>query len=170
MTDFPPHPEQDLSADVPARQDRALSDGPAGTSIRLTPSANGPADIDFMDPSFELVRCFVKHLAHGSESDALPSGLCSPPRFEWEDLRTAIAGSHSIEHAIGRAVVIADRMSRGASGDPDPRETQSGTEPKDHPFFGFSVADAVPDFGDRSRYRTRAARRLTEVFGSGDRS
>ena len=34
------------------------------------------------------------------------------------------------------------------------------------PFFAFSVADVTPDFGDDSRYRRRAVRKLARILAS----
>jgi hypothetical protein len=44
----------------------------------------------------------------------------------------------------------------------------SSTQAED-PFFAFSLADVVPDFGDESRYRTRMAKKMTRIFGSDGR-
>ena len=74
-----------------------------------------------------------------------------------------MADSSTLEQAIGRAVVVADQMSRGVLDDTQPGDSPS-LKPED-PFFAFSVADVIPDFGDQSRYRTRVARRVTRIFG-----
>ena len=83
----------------------------------------------------------------------------STTALDWELIRESVAGAPSVEHAIGRAVVIADRISRGAV-DEATTATTALPEPGEDPFFAFSVADAVPDFGDNSRYREWVIRRV----------
>ena len=39
--------------------------------------------------------------------------------------------------------------------------------PTEDPFVAFSVAEAVPDFGDQSRYRSRVTRKVARNFGTG---
>jgi hypothetical protein len=110
---------------------------------------------------FGLVRTFVEHLAAKNASEGLESYRSSLRTIDWETVESSVADSRSFEQAIGRAVVIADQMSRGVFGDTHLAEAPPTAE---NPFFSFSVADVVPDFGE-SRYRTRAARKLGRIFG-----
>jgi hypothetical protein len=56
-------------------------------------------------------------------------------------------------------------MSRGAFDYTQPRDSPASLKTED-PFFAFSMADVIPDFGDESRYRTRVARKMTRMFGT----
>lgn len=125
--------------------------------------------------SLELVRRFVERMETGRESaGAFPRSPTGS--VDWTVINASIAGSATLEEAIGRAVVMADRMCRGvvaAEGAPDGDRSQTDGRmalASEDQFFSFSLTDAVPDFGDRSRYRTRMARRLTGVFGSSERA
>ena len=162
--------EQDLSVHASADQKLAwLSANPKNATV-FASSANGPAHLDLLDPSFEIVRHFVEHLANASQSGALDRRQAPPLRVNWEVIRTAITGCHSIEQAIGRAVVVADQMSRRKLDNPNGGDVLLGAEAEDHPFFAAGTAEIVPDFGDQSRYRTRLARRFSGLFGSTERS
>jgi len=110
-----------------------------------------------LDGSFELFRRFVEHLMATNASEA--SQNASTAIVDWEFIRASVAGSCSVEQAIGRAAVIADRMSRGTFEHATPAMTPL-PRPNEDPFFAFSVADAVPDFGDNRRYRERVIRRV----------
>jgi hypothetical protein len=126
---------------------------------RRSAAAKGSFDIS----SFDLVHNFVEHLVAKNASQALEINRSSRPTIDWETVEASVADSCSFEQAIGRAVVIADQMSRGVFGD-----TQFGDAPPsvEDPFFPFSVADVIPDFGDESRYRTRVARKVGRIFGT----
>jgi hypothetical protein len=121
------------------------------------------AEDSFDIGSFGLVRGFVEHLAAKNASESLESYRSSLRSIDWETVESSVAYSRSFEQAIGRAVVIADQMSRGVFGDTPLAEAPPAAE---NPFFRFSVADVVPDFGDESRYRTRVARKLGRIFGA----
>jgi len=170
MMDTTPHSEHELSARPDATQALASSESDSAISIQHISAANSSADIDFMDQSFEMARHFLQHLSDAGESHAPHVGRPSPLGINDEVIRSAILGSNSLEQAIGRAVVLADQMCRGSIDEPNAGDVFLGAQPEDHPFLRVSVADAVPDFGDHSRYRTRAARRLIGVFGSPQRS
>lgn len=114
--------------------------------------------------SFDLVRRFVEHVVAENTSAVLGNGHSSQSAVDWETVEAFVADSSSFEQAIGRAVVIANQMCQGVVdnahlGDASP---SLGTE---EPFFAFSLADVVPDFGDESRFRTRVARRVARIFG-----
>ncbi len=110
------------------------------------------------------MRRFVEHLVAEGSSTVITSGL-TRKQVDWGALEAAVAESNSIEQAIGRAVALADRMCRGDSGERQLTVTTSA-EKADQPFFAFSVADVVPDFGDDSRYRTRVAKRVARIFAN----
>jgi hypothetical protein len=164
MIDSTSHPHRALSGDASGIRDQLPPPGAV-----CTPSAS-PFEIDFTDQSWEMVRDFIEHLEDPHGKSRYRNDRSKAARVDWAVIQAAVAGSHSIEQAIGRALVIADRMCREIPGETDLGETPVATELKANAFFGFSVADAVPDFGDESRYRTRMARRLTGVFGSPKRS
>ena len=103
-----------------------------------------------------------------------------------EVVEASVADSLSFEQAIGRAVVIADQMSRGVLD-----EAQLGNAPSSlgdaplalgdaplalgdapsssdagDPFFAFSMADVVPDFGGEHRYWTRVRTKMARIIGT----
>jgi hypothetical protein len=128
-----------------------------------TPERSSPVG-DFIDiGAFGIVRGFVDHLVakQGFKEPDNPSSGCKLPI--WETLVAAVADSHTLEEAIGRAVVIADRLARGFV---DEFESDEAGTPRaaDDSFFAFTMADAVPDFGD-SRYRARLSRRVAGIIG-----
>jgi hypothetical protein len=128
-----------------------------------TPERSSPVG-DFIDiGALGIVRSFVEHLVakHALEEPDNTSSGCKPPI--WETLVAAVGDSRTLEVAIGRAVVIADRLARGfvdefESGEADTPRTA------DDSFFAFTNADVVPDFGD-SRYRARVSRRVAGIIG-----
>ena len=69
----------------------------------------------------------------------------------------SVADSRTLEQAIGRAVVIADEMSRGVF-DGAGLVDSAFSPNAENPFFAFSMADVVPDFGGERRYRSRMSR------------
>lgn len=129
--------------------------------------------------AFDLVRRFV-------EQKSVTEGVFGDDRaaselLDWEAVEAAAAGARSLEQAVGHALLIALRMSRprrkqAVLADRGPHltlETGACTEwavKADDPFFAFSVADIVPDFGDASRYRSKVARRVARVIGIEKRS
>lgn len=149
---------------------------PVEESLRPT-SASAIADFDI--GSIELVREFMEHMVAKNTSQALGNGRSTRYAIDWGAVEASIAGSRTLEQAIGRAVVLADQVSRRVC-----NATESGDSPSlsadslsanslgadqlsaEDPFFAFSLADVVPDFGDESRYRTRVVRRMAKVFGT----
>ena len=128
--------------------------------------------IEFFDiRSFDMVRRFVQHVVDENAPTLLGSGDHSGPAIDWGAVEASVAGALTLEQAIGRAVVIADQMSRGLFGcaqvqdDPTSRPDAPSLAAED-PFFAFSMADVVPDFGDESRYRLRVARKVARIFGT----
>jgi len=114
--------------------------------------------------SLDLVRKFVEHVVAKNASVEVGNGRAYRRAINWAAVEASVADSSSFEQAIGRAVVIADQMCRGVFDDPHPDIASSSLKTEDL-FFGFSLADVVPDFGDESRYRTRVARRVARIFG-----
>lgn len=120
--------------------------------------------------TFELVRTFLEHLAAKSASSGdLESAFCSRPAIDWAAVEAAIDGSLSLEKAVGRAVVVADHMRRSETigtrlGEEPSKSTMALPPTSEIPFFSFSVAELVPDFGDESRYRTKVARRVATIL------
>lgn len=134
------------------------SDLPLPSEFRRRTATEQPFDVG----SFDLLRKFVEHIVDRNASGALENNQ-SPFTIDWETIEASVADSCSFQQAVGRAVVIADQMSRGMSGD-----IEFGDAPPDAEatFFPFSVADVVPDFGDESRYRTRVARKMGKIFAA----
>lgn len=128
------------------------------------PSVFDSIELELLD----FVRSFVTHLmATNSGADETHDRSQRP--IDWELIRRTVADSCSVEHAIGRAVVIADQMSRGVYDNTSEEVDWSDTLAED-PFFAFSVAEAVPDFGDQRRYRTRVTRTVARIFKADARS
>jgi len=118
-----------------------------------------PSGPPFDVSSFELVRTFVETVLRKSPSgDDVPSHHA----IDWNAVEVAVSGSPTIEQAVGRAVVIADQMSRGLVEGASLEGTPAGPD-GDDPFFAFSMADVDPDFGDESRYRSRVAKRVARI-------
>jgi hypothetical protein len=124
-------------------------------------SAVGSFDIE----SFGLVRRFVEHVVAKNASAPFGNDGSAGHAVDWGAVEVSIAGSRTLEQAIGRAVVIADQMSRGLCDGSQPGDPSSSLKVED-PFFAFSMADVVPDFGDGSRYRTRVTRKVSRIFGA----
>ena len=133
-----------------AGQGESEHQGRDGTPQRATP---------FDVSSFELVRTFVDTVLCKDRSD---DDALHRHSIDWKAVEAAVSGCRTVEQAVGRAVVIADQMSRGLvegtllEGSPaDPK--------RDDPFFAFSMADVDADFGDESRYRNRVTRRVARI-------
>ena len=138
--------------------------------------------------SVGLMREFVEHFAR-TRSGWASGGRPAPAHaVDWTILQAAVAGSASLEQAVGRALVIAEQMCRGVfegsvvEVSPLPEVVPAArtredtlsvpnhehpfpTLSEDDPFFAFNMADAIPDFGDESRYRTKVAKKVARVFG-----
>jgi hypothetical protein len=123
------------------------------------------AHTDSFDISaFSLVRNFVEQVVV-TGGGASSVDVCSRAALiDWDVVGNSVARSASFEQAIGRAILIADQMSRGVFQDESPPEVFPSSLQDSEPFFAFSVGNAIPDFGDESRYRTRMARRMGGVL------
>ena len=144
----------------------------ASLSAKATAESSAPVSHSFDIGEFDLVRRFVEHLIVTNASGEAGYGCSSANAVDWESVATSVADSPSLELAIGRVVVIADQLTRGivetsqvADARTDSHVSDALTPPTgEDPFFAFSVADVVPDFGD-SRYRTKLARRVARIAG-----
>jgi Glycosyl hydrolases family 18 len=64
----------------------------------------------------DLVRQFIEHLFNpGHETDSPDR---APSERDWKAIQDAVAGSDSVERAIGRSVITADLIARGEYRDP----------------------------------------------------
>jgi hypothetical protein len=132
----------------------------------LLPQRSGSTVAVFDIGSVELVREFMEHVVAKNTSPALGDGRSTRYAIDWGAVEASVAGSHTLEQAIGRAIVVADQVSRSVFDAIESVGSPSSMH-ADDPFFAFSLADVVPDFGDESRYRTRVARRMSRIFGAG---
>jgi hypothetical protein len=132
-------------------------------SVDPLPSGSTSAIVPFNIGSFDLVRKFIEHMVAKSTSTMLEHGSSYRNAIDWEMVEASVAGASSFEQAIGRAVVIADRMGRGVYDATLPGSSSCGKA--EDPFFEFSLTEVVPDFGDGSRYRTKLANRVARIFG-----
>ena len=121
-----------------------------------------------------LVREFVDRVLAENSHAMIGDARTPHQSVDWAAIEDSVRDCRSLEQAIGRAVVIAAQLSRGVIENthhrgPEPALTTGEdsflTARDDDPFFAFSMADAVPDFGDESRYRTKVARKVARVFG-----
>jgi hypothetical protein len=113
--------------------------------------------------SFGLVRRFAESLTSKTSSEREASGA-GRTAIDWQKVEAAVADSTTLEQAVGRAVVIADQMSRGVFGG----ERVGAPTPalaSDEAFFAYSQDDVDPDFGDESRYRRRISKRMGSILG-----
>lgn len=143
-----------------ASSDQAARASSAGRHVR---SESAKPLIGSLDDTFEVFRDFVEHVVNTKISDAPGKSPRVLRPLVREVIRTAVADAESIEQALGRAVVFADRMNR----EDIVKVIDGASEPviKDNEaFFAFSVADALPDFGDQSRYRTRLTKKVTRML------
>ncbi len=159
------HTRTKCATDARAPESRPSTVTPDASFHSEEPLPGGSASaIETFDiGSFGLVRKFVEHMVAKNASAVLGSGRSARHAIDWEAVEASVADSRTLEQAIGRAVVIADQMCRGVFD-----ITRLGDSPlkAEAPFFTFSMADVVPDFGDESRYRTRMARKAGRIFGT----
>lgn len=130
------------------------------------PPPAGPPSLPAFDiGSFSIVRQFVEQIVDKSAAAMPANGETTPFAIDWKAVEAAVADSRTLEQAVGRAVVIADRAARGLCD--DYRLRQAPPWPKfEDPFFAFSMADVLPDFGDESRYRSKVRRKVASLFGA----
>jgi hypothetical protein len=107
--------------------------------------------------SFDLVRKFLEHLM---DEDA----AATHDAIDWAAVEASTSDCRTLEQAVGRAVVVADQMSRGVFVGVQCAQLWPAYDAND-PFFAFSVSDVAPDFGDESRYRQRVVRRFAGLLG-----
>jgi hypothetical protein len=164
---MPPHAQSTCSSKAPISQNGSENTESDGCGYRHGSAAQdlvcGAASFDI--GSFELVRRFVEHVVTNNASVAPAAGLHA---IDWSALKTSIDGARTLEQAIGRCVVIADRMSRGVLDDVHPGDSPWAFI-ADDPFFEFSMTDVAPDFGGESRYRTKVARRVARMLRPSER-
>jgi spore germination protein YaaH len=160
------HTRTKCSTDARAPENRSSTVTPDASIHSEEALSGGSASaIETFDiGSFGLVRKFVEHVVAKNASAVLGNGRSARHAIDWEAVEASVADSRTLEQAIGRAVVIADQMCRGVFditrlGDAPSRKAEV-------PFFTFSMADVVPDFGDESRYRTRVARKVARILGT----
>ena len=162
------HTDTTNSSNAGPPENRRLSTEP-GVSARVDetflPSGSSSAGASFDIRSFELVRRFVEHVRVKSASAVLGNGRVAQHEIDWGAVEASVADSRTLEQAIGRAIVIADRMSRGVFDGPQSGESPWSLETEE-PFFAFSMTDVAADFGDASRYRARVARKVSRILGT----
>jgi hypothetical protein len=130
------------------------------------PPPTGPPSMPaFEIGAFSMVRQFVEHLVDKNAAATRADSESLPFDIDWDAVEAAVAGSRTLEQAVGRAVVIADQAARGLSEDYRLRRAPSWPKFED-PFFAFSMADVLPDFGDESRYRSKVRRKVAGLFGA----
>lgn len=153
----------DVFAGAPARlasEVETPKDRPRGAG---QPVPGLPTVDSFDIGAFELARTFVDHLVAQQAAGAGRVPSSTSGTIDWEALTRSVGDASSLEMAIGRAVASADRLLRETPGQDQVIETgpPSTTEA---PFFAFTQADAVPDFGDES-VRSRLVRKVSGIVG-----
>jgi hypothetical protein len=148
---------------------RTVGSDPVGDQLHARGSDTTESEV------FDLVRAFVEHVID-EERDATGDVLAPTQTVDWDAVRAAVADTRTLEHAAGRAVVLALSTPRTATDAATCRKVVEEIEASatwdvriDDPFFAFSVADVDPDFGDESRYRSKVARRVARAMGMGRR-
>jgi hypothetical protein len=144
----------------------AMQPGPCdftqGSQLALESAS---ATISFSLGSFGLVRTFLEHLVVDNAEGTLGGEGAAPHEIDWAAVEASTSDCGTLEQAIGRAVVVADQMSRGVFEAIPCADLWASYDAND-PFFAFSVADVAPDFGDDSRYRKRVARKVAGILGT----
>jgi spore germination protein YaaH len=151
--------DNDLTKELSRLVSRYTRDGSVTNGNGLDAMSGPSVGVDgtFDIRSIDLVRQYVEHLVSRSTS-----GGTSPETVEideaiiWEMIQRSIAGSESMEEAVGRAIVVADQISRGSL--EVPQLSAKGSHGKEHSsFFSVNMSSATPDFGDDSRFRKKVA-------------
>ena len=73
----------------------------------------------------DLAHQFIEHLFDREEATGSPGK--APREGDWKAIQNAVAGSSSVEQAIGRSIVTADLISRGKYNDPHEGSGGSGS-------------------------------------------
>lgn len=115
--------------------------------------------------SFDLVRKFLEHLVLENAVENHSRVGSGQSEIDWAAVEASTSDCQTLEQAIGRAVVVADQMSRGVFDGMERADLWPSYDAND-PFFAFSVTDVAPDFGDESRYRKRVARKVVGILGT----
>jgi hypothetical protein len=129
------------------------------------PKESASATTSIAHGSFDLARKFLEHLVLENALGALGRGESVLYEIDWAAVEASTSDCRTLEQAIGRAIVVADQMSRGVF---DGLQCADLWPPHDanDPFFAFSVSDVAPDFGDESRYRKRVVRKVAGILGT----
>ena len=163
MVKVPVHTRMIPSAD-PSASESNPSTEPGSSQYETTGAGHAvPAPDPFDFDAFGLVREFVEKVVVPGAAASLGEEHAHAHVIDWDVVRASVANSSSFEQAIGRAVVVADQMSRGIFAY-DPEGVPFASPDDAEPFFAFSVGNAIPDFGDESRYRTKVARRMGGIL------
>lgn len=127
MIDTTSHSEQYFSVSPRVREKIFPLSPNSANPVEFRDTGESCTQLDLTDPSFDLVRHFVNQLAEAKEAGPFRDLHTSPPLLvNWNVIRTATANSCSVEQVIGRAVVLADAMCRGAWEGPITREANLG--------------------------------------------
>jgi hypothetical protein len=144
----------------------AIQPGPwVFTQETQIPTESASATTSAATRSFDVVRKFLEHLV--VENAVGADGRVGSAQYEidWAAVEASVSDCQTLEQAIGRAVVVADQMSRGVLDGIQCTDLWPAYD-ADDPFFAFSVADVAPDFGDESRYRKRVVRKVAGILAT----
>src|ERR1700722_12908041 len=99
---------------APSRRIPLLASKPQGTnhsSMEIHRTRSSSTSEPDVVADCDLVRQFIEHLFNKNhETDSTTSG---PSEGDWKAIQDAVAGSDSVERAIGRSVITADLIARG---------------------------------------------------------
>ena len=129
------------------------------------PVGSAFATVSIPSESFDLVQKFLKHLMVKNPERAVGGGGSARYKIDWATVEACTTDCQTLEQAIGRAIVVADQMSRGVFAGLQYANRWPPYDAND-PFFAFSVADVAADFGDESRYRKRVAKKVAGILGT----
>jgi hypothetical protein len=161
------------TTDLPARTTDAANASLSAIGSSTTGQASSLPDVtvfprsdvvlgSFDIGSFEMLRGFVEQVVAQNQLARVGNGQGAPHLIDWSAVEGSVSEARSLELAIGRAVVLADQMSRDLPDVAQPAPPPPlGTE--EH-FFAFSVAGVAPDFGDESRYRAMVEKMVAKVL------
>jgi hypothetical protein len=144
----------------------AIQPGPwVFTQETQIPTESATATTSAATRSFDLVRKFLEHLVVENAVGAAGPVGSAQYEIDWAAVQASMSDCQTLEQAIGRAVVVADQMSRGVFDGIQCTDLWPAYDVND-PFFAFSVADVAPDFGDESRYRKRVVRKVAGILAT----